>query len=136
MRLHYINWKKGIGSGAIAGIIWGWIAMGAGAMSGASPFENGLFHNIVIFTIGGAIFGIVAGSFMTLTYDILPFRGSLPKAVLISISLWLILRTGGLLLSSIDANRYHPVMSQNVQGLVLSIILGVCLVLCQHSIDG
>lgn len=101
--------------------------MAINAMSGAFPFEKSLFYNFVTFSIGGAVIGIVAGGLMAVSQELLPFRRPLPKAVLLSTSLWLILRTGGLLLSLNDPARYHPEIAETFQGFVLAIILGCIL---------
>jgi hypothetical protein len=127
MELDYTGWKRGIGSGFVAGIIWGWIAMGFNAINGTFPFESSLFHNLVSFSVGGAVFGIVAGGFLTIADKWLPFKGSFTKAVFVSTSIWLVLTIGGLLLSTTNPWRYHTLMAQALQGLILALILGCIL---------
>ncbi len=118
------HFAQGIKAGMIAGVIWGWAALGFNYMSGTFPFEAHLINNFIIFSVGGGIFGLVAGSFMAITEERLPFKGLLPKAVFLSTSLWLVFRIGGFLLSSADIERYHPDMTETLQGFVLALIMG------------
>src|SRR4030066_965753 len=87
--------KQAVLAGVTAGIIWGWVAMAANSVTGIFPFESTFAHNLVSFTFGGAIFGIVAGALMAGAGPALPLRPTLPKAVLICGSLWVVLRLGG-----------------------------------------
>ncbi len=48
MDFQSIDWKRGIMLGAIAGVIWGWIAMLVNAISGAFQFENRVVQNLTI----------------------------------------------------------------------------------------
>ena len=52
MATDYGNWKRDLGSGVIAGIIWGWIAMAVVAMT-MGGLENGMLRNLVSFSVGG-----------------------------------------------------------------------------------
>ena len=124
MQFQAIDWKKGIILGAVAGIAWGWIAMTVNAISGAFPFESSLVHNLTIFAMGGAIFGIIVSGFLSLLKEWLPFRNIFLKTILLSTALWLILRIGGIILSSINPDRYHPNMPQTIQGFILAVIMG------------
>lgn len=125
--IDYNAWKKGIGSGILAGIAWGWLAVAFNTISGVFPFENSLLYNLVTASIGGAIYGIVVGCFLTLTYSWLPFKGSFQKAVFLTTCIWLILRSGGALLSLVNPDRFHPVMLETLQGFVLAVIMGCIL---------
>lgn len=124
MKIQSIDWKKSIILGAIAGVIWGWVAMAVNAVSGAFPFENSVTQNIVNFAAGGAIFGIMVSGFLSLLQRWMPFRNVIANAVLLSAILWLLLRIGGAMLSSIEPERFHLVTVQTVQGFALAIILG------------
>ncbi|MEK7313853.1 MAG: hypothetical protein AAB065_05190 [Deltaproteobacteria bacterium] len=126
MATDYGNWKRDLGSGVIAGIIWGWIAMAVVAMT-MGGLENGMLRNLVSFSVGGAVFGIAAGGLLTLTHDWLPFKSSFGKAVLLTTFMWLALRVGGLLLSSIDSFRYHAASMETVRGLMLAVLMGCVL---------
>ena len=64
---------------------------------------------------------------MAVSQERLPFKRPFPKAVLLSTSLWLILRTGGFFLSLTNPERYHPAIDEAIQGLVLAVILGCIL---------
>jgi len=125
--MEYVDWKKGIMLGAIAGIVWGWIALAVNAATGAFPFENTLLHLLIIFAAGGAIFGIIVSGFLSLLKERLPFKNIFIKAVMVSLVLWIILRGGGTILSSIEPDRYHPETAQSIQGFILALIMGCIL---------
>lgn len=127
MDFQSIDWKKGIMLGVIAGVIWGWIALAVNAVSGAFQFENSVAQNLVNFAAGGAIFGIVVSGFLSLLKERLPFKNIFLKTIFISTVLWVILRIGGMLLSSIEPERFHLVTAQSVQGFVLAVIMGCIL---------
>ena len=127
MHFQSIDWKKDIMLGAIAGIVWGWIALSVNAATGAFPFENTLLHLLIIFAAGGAIFGIIVSGFLSLLKERLPFENIFIKAVMVSLVLWIILRGGGTLLSSIEPERYHPETAQSIQGFILAIVMGCIL---------
>ncbi len=127
MQFQSIDWKRGIMLGAVAGIIWGWLAMAVNAVSGAFAFENSLMHNLISFAIGGAVFGIVVNGFLGLLQRLLPFKSILLNAILLSIVFWLMLRIGGAMLSSVEPDRYHIITAQSIQGFVLAIIMGFIL---------
>jgi len=127
MQFQSIDWKRGIMLGAVAGIIWGWVAMAVNVVSGAFAFENSLMHNLISFAIGGAVFGIVVNGFLGLLQRLLPFKSILLNAVLLSIVFWLMLRIGGAMLSSVEPDRYHIITAQSIQGFVLAIIMGFIL---------
>lgn len=127
MDFQSIDWKRGIMLGAIAGVIWGWIAMLVNAISGAFQFENSVVQNLVNFAAGGAVFGIVVSGFLNLLRERLPFKNIFLKTIFISTVLWVILRIGGMLLSSIEPERFHFVTAQSVQGFVLAVIMGCIL---------
>ena len=127
MQFQSIDWKRGIMLGAVAGIIWGWLAMAVNAVSGAFAFENSLMHNLISFAVGGAVFGIVVNGFLGLLQRLLPFKSILLNAILLSIVFWLMLRIGGAMLSSVEPDRYHIITAQSIQGFVLAIIMGFIL---------
>ena len=127
MQFQSIDWKRGIMLGAVAGIIWGWVAMAVNAVSGAFAFENSLMHNLISFAVGGAVFGIVVNRFLGLLQRLLPFKSILLNAILLSIVFWLMLRIGGAMLSSVEPDRYHIITAQSIQGFVLAIIMGFIL---------
>ncbi len=119
------SFYKGVISGVVAGIVWGWISMVVNSISGAFPFEHSFFFNVVIFSISGAIFGVIVSEFLVLIGERLPFKRILPKAIMVSTSFWLLLRSGGIVLSIMMPDRYHPEIPQAIQGFFLSVILGV-----------
>jgi hypothetical protein len=101
--------------------------MAVNTITGAFPPGEGLLFNLTTFAIGGAVFGIVVGGFLVIARDMLPFRSLLPKAVMVSVCLWVVLRIGGTLLSGIAPWRYHTVLTQTVQGFFLAILMGLLL---------
>ena len=121
------NLKKGICLGILSGIVWGWVSILVNYVTGVFPFEESLLHEVVTFSFGGAIFGMVIGGFMALIGKRLPFKSLLPNAIFISIAVWLILRIGGVLLSYSNSGRFHPDTAQTLQGLVMMIVLGLIL---------
>ena len=113
--------------GVIAGVLWGLSALGVDYITGAFRIESGLVHNLAAFTIGGALLGVVAGGLLALVGGFLPFKNTFIKAIAVSLSLWLLLRLGGTLLSGMDHHRYHQEVSQTVQGFVLAAVMGLFL---------
>ncbi|HHT9114643.1 MAG TPA: hypothetical protein ACFYD0_15150 [Candidatus Wunengus sp. YC65] len=122
--IDYAGWKRGIGSGVVAGIAWGLLSLAIHAFTGISPVEHGILYNIFPFTTGGVIFGIFSGGILALIHDRLPFKTSFIKAVLLTTWIWLILHVGGFLLSLIDVGRYHYSSREAVHGLMLAVLLG------------
>lgn len=127
MQSESADWKRVIVTGIIAGVTWGWISLAVDAISGAFPIEERLLHNLITFAVGGALIGVVAGAFLNLLQDRLPFKSIFFKAVFISTALWVILRIGGTLLSSVEPHRYHFITAQTVQGFILSVLMGCIL---------
>ena len=119
--------KEALWMGVIAGVLWGWTALGVDYITGAFEIESTLAHNLSAFTIGGALLGVVAGGLLALVGRFLPFKGELLKAVVVSLGLWLLLRLGGMLLSNMDHHRYHQELSQSVQGFILAGVMGLFL---------
>ncbi len=122
--IDYAGWKRGIGAGVVAGVVWGWLAMVIHAITGISPAEHSILYNMFPFTTGGVIFGILSGGLLALIHDRLPFKTSFGKAVMLTSLIWLILHVGGFLLSLIDNGRYHYTSRESVQGLILFVLLG------------
>jgi len=122
-----IEWRKGIVLGFISGILCGWFLIALNELTGVFVLEESLAFNMVTFAAGGAVFGIVAGSFTALLEKRLPFNGTLFKGILVSTGLWIVLRLGGYMLSLNDAERYHADIGQTVQGFAFAIMLGVVL---------
>lgn len=119
--------KNGILSGALAGVVWGWVSMAVNSVTGVTSFEGSFAHNIMSFTFAGGVFGIVAGGVLSVVAGVLPFRGIFLKAVIVSSALWLILRFAGSMLSQMHPHRFNIIAPEMIQGLVLAIILGVFL---------
>ncbi len=109
----------------VLGVIWGWAAIAINSMTYFYAYEAGFFHNLLSFSIGGGVLGVVVGGFICLIGERLPFRGRVPRAVFVSISLWVLLMAGGVMLSVTRPERYHVITYQTVQGLFLSVVLGV-----------
>ncbi|HEY4708148.1 MAG TPA: hypothetical protein VII64_11875, partial [Thermodesulfobacteriota bacterium] len=56
--------KESLIAGAIAGALWGWLCYLANYMSGIFPFEGSFAHNMLSFTFGGVVFGIVTSGIL------------------------------------------------------------------------
>ncbi|TAN61899.1 hypothetical protein EPN18_05770 [bacterium] len=110
-----------------SGIVWGWLSMAINSFTGAFTFESGLSHNFISFALGGVILSLICAGFLFMLEGRLPFKRTLPKAVLVSASVWLVLRIGGAFLSAMDSERFHVVTPQTLQGFLLAIVLGVVL---------
>lgn len=119
--------RRGINSGVAAGIVWGWFCMGVNAVSGVFPFEGTLTHNIVTFSVAGAVFGVVVSALTLTVGRLLPFRGQVARAVFISAAIWIVLRAGGMVLSAMEPERYHLLTPEFFQGLLLAAVLGLFL---------
>ncbi len=108
-----------------AGVVWGLVAMGINNLTGVFAFESTLTHNLVSFIFGGVIFSIVSGGILFFAGRLLPFKGYLPKALMVTTFLWLVLRGGGVLLSQMEPHRYHVLTPESIQGFGLAILLGL-----------
>ena len=86
--------KEALWMGVIAGVLWGWTALGVDYITGVFQIESTIAHNLAAFTIGGALLGVVAGGLLALVGGFLPFKSELLKAVVVSLGLWLLLRLG------------------------------------------
>ena len=122
-----IDWKKGIVLGSISGILCGWLLIALNKLTGVFALEEAFWFNVITFAAGGAVFGIVAGSFTALLEKRLPFKGALVKGIVVSTGLWIVLRLGGFILSLNDPERYHNNVGQTVQGFAFAVMLGVVL---------
>ena len=119
--------KESLIAGAIAGVLWGWLCYLANYMSGIFPFEGSFAHNMLSFTFGGVVFGIVTSGILAVAGRFLPFRRLLYRAVFVSASVWIVLRLAGDMLSMMEPGRYHLVTPQTVQGFLLALALGAIL---------
>ena len=119
--------KESLIAGAIAGVLWGWLCYLANYMSGIFPFEGSFAHNMLSFTFGGVVFGIVTSGILAVAGRFLPFRRLLYRAVFVSASVWIVLILAGDMLSMMEPGRYHLVTPQTVQGFLLALALGAIL---------
>ena len=119
-----MEWKWGIFYGFAAGVLWGWVTIAVNTISGAFLFEQGPVNTLLTFSVGGAFFGVVTGGFLMLTRDRIPFKGIIPKAILISTGLWFALRLAGFIMSTVAPDRYHPDSIQTIQGIGMAVVLG------------
>lgn len=119
--------KDSLLAGAIAGVLWGWLCYLANYMSGIFPFEGSFTQNLLSFTFGGVVFGIVTGGILAVAGRFLPFRQMLYKAVFVSASVWIVLRLAGDMLSMMEPERYHLVTPETMQGFLLALALGAIL---------
>ncbi|MBI5588642.1 MAG: hypothetical protein HY889_09805 [Deltaproteobacteria bacterium] len=119
--------KECVLKGALAGVVWGWIAMVLNSFTGIFVFEGGFTHDLVTFSVAGAVFGVVVSGFLFVGGRFVPFKKTLPRAVFVSVFIWLVLRAGGVLLSSMEPSRYHVLTPETLQGLFLAVALGTLL---------
>ncbi len=119
--------KSKIYSSAAAGFVWGLVAMAINSFTSVFAFEGGLAHNLISFTIGGVLFGLVSGGALYLLDSILPLKGYFIKALIVTTALWLLLRGAGVLLSAMEPTRYNVIGAETLQGLVLAVALGAIL---------
>ncbi len=119
--------KSRIYSSAAAGFIWGLVAMALNSFTSVFAFEGGLAHNLISFTFGGVLFGLVSGGALYLFSGLLPLKGYFPKALVVTTALWLLLRVIGALLSAMEPVRYNVIGAETLQGLVLAVALGAIL---------
>ena len=118
------TWKKGMTVGMVSGVIWGIIALAVNYVTGIGPIERSILIEIATFSIGGAIFGMLMGILLTLSYNRLPFKSLLPKAILVSTLVWLIFNVGTGIGSIVNPERYHPELLQTIQGFFMAVLLG------------
>lgn len=122
-----MNLKEYLKSGVIAGVVWGWLAYLANAVTGVVPFEGSFAQDIVSFSFGGAVFGVATGASLALLGGLIPFKSVVARAVIASALIWIILRLAGDMLSMMEPGRYHILTVETVQGLALSVALGAIL---------
>ncbi len=118
------TWKKGMTVGLVSGVIWGFAALAVNYVTGIGPFERSLLIEITSFSIGGAIFGMLLGILLTLSYDWLPFKSLMPKAILVSTLVWLMFNVATGIGSIVNPERYHPELLQTIQGFFMAVLLG------------
>lgn len=123
-------------AGLVAGILWGWLSYLANALTGVFEFEGSFAHDLVSFSFGGAVFGVVTGALLAASRGLIPFKGDVAKAVFASAVLWIVLRVAGDMLSMMDPHRYHLLTAETVQGLVLALALGAILGLLLRKTGG
>ena len=119
--------KDCVVKGALAGVVWGWLAMVFNSFTGIFRFEGSFTLDLVTFSIAGAVFGFVVSGFLYIAGRHMPFKKTLPKAVFVSVLVWLLLRAGGAVLSSMDPSRFHVLTPETLQGLFLAAALGLIL---------
>ncbi len=119
------DWKRYMIMSAVAGALWGVFSFGVNAATGVFRFEHGPLYNLFMFAVAGGVFGVTSGGFLLALKGFLPFKGPVPKAVMVSTGLWLVLRLSGALLSGMESERYHVAALETLQGLALSSTLGL-----------
>jgi len=127
MNAGFNSWKDGLFLFLLAGALWGMVSLLVNTFTGAFTLEAGVVHDLVTFTIGGALFGLVTGGFLSVAQGLMPRWGLTSKAVAISVVIWLALNGTGLVLSIVKPVRYHFEAGQSLQGLFLAVILGLIL---------
>ncbi|MFQ5479708.1 MAG: hypothetical protein ACE5DW_00330 [Thermodesulfobacteriota bacterium] len=121
------TWKDGLFLCLLAGALWGMVSLLVNTFTGAFTLEASLVHDLVTFTLGGALFGLVTGGLLSVLQSFMPGRGLTKKAVMVSVVIWLALNGAGFVLSVLSPIRYHFEAGQSLQGLFLAAILGIIL---------
>jgi len=121
------SWKDGLFLCLLAGALWGMVSLLVNTFTGAFSLEAGVVHDLVTFTIGGALFGLVTGGILSVAEGFLPKWGLTLKAVAVSVVIWLALDGTGFVLTIVKPIRYHFEAEQSLQGLFLAVILGLIL---------
>jgi hypothetical protein len=122
-----MNLKEYLKSGVIAGVVWGWLSYLTNAVTGVFPFEGSFAQDIVSFSFGGAVFGVLTGAFLAISGSFIPFRSIVARAVFASAFIWIALKLVGDTLSMMEPERYHLLTAGTIQGLALSVALGAIL---------
>ncbi len=109
----------------LIGVLWGCAGILANTFTHVFSFEQSLVHHLITFISAGVLFALLVSGLFQLTGDWIPLKRPFSKAVLIAVSLWSGLYLGGVVLSQVFPYRYHLVLGQSAQGLILAILLGV-----------
>ncbi len=127
MNSNFRTWKDGLFLCLLAGALWGLVSLLVNSVTGVFTFEAGVVHDLVTFAMGGALFGLVTGGFLSVIQGFFPRLGLTSKAVMVSVGIYLALGGTGFVLSVIKPIRYHFEVGQSLQGLFLAVILGLIL---------
>jgi len=127
MNSGFNTWKDGLFLCLLSGALWGMVSLLVNTFTGAFTLEAGVVHDLVTFTIGGALFGLVTGGFLSVAESFMPKWGLTLKAVAVSVVIWLALDGTGFVLSILKPIRYHFEIEQSLQGLFLAVMLGLIL---------
>ena len=108
--------KDGIIVGAAGGVLWGLVSMAVNSATGAFAPEAGLVHDAVSFTLGGGLFGVVAGAFIGAGARFIPFGEHLREVGIHLDPHLAAARAGGAMLSAIEPERYHVLTPRPSRG--------------------
>ncbi|MBF0274391.1 MAG: hypothetical protein HQK84_04075 [Nitrospinae bacterium] len=120
-----IELQRGIITGVIAGAIWGIFTLCISSITQLLEFDFSFFNGIVTFSVAGMGLGLVAGALYSVIRNYLPFQNEILKGGFLSTAIWLIFFVCSLILSGTSPERYHFHNEQSLQGLILSVFLGV-----------
>ncbi len=127
MNAGFNTWKDGLFLCLLSGALWGLVSLLVNTFTGAFTLEAGVVHDLVTFSLGGALFGLVTGGLLSVAQGFMPKWGLTSKAVAVSVVIWLALNGTGFVLSILKPIRYHFEVEQSLQGLFLAVILGLIL---------
>jgi len=119
------NLLRGIFVGTMSGMIWGVLVLIISSFTQLFAFDFSFFNDIFVFIVGGAGFGLLLGAFLEASKNKLPFQPIMAQSITVSVGIWFLFFTGGLLLHILKPDRYHMEGSQHLQGFLLSILLGL-----------
>ena len=120
-----LDLRRGISIGVYGGMLWGVLSLIISYNTNLFGFDFTILHNIPVFIAGGAGFGLIVGAFLEVLGDRLPFEGRLPKAIVVSVAIWLTFFTPGLILHQVMPDRYTVDVPLHIQGLFLATLLGL-----------
>jgi len=125
MNQRSINLLRGISVGILSGMIWGILVLVISSFTQLFIFDFSFLNDIFVFIVGGAGFGLLLGAFLEVSKNKLPFQAIMAQSIAVSVVIWLLFFAGGLLLHILKPARYHLEGIQHLQGLFLSILLGL-----------
>ena len=122
-----IELGRGIISGIIAGAIWGFFVLCLSSITQLFEFDFSFFNGLISFSIAGMGLGLVSGALYAVIKKHLPFRNEIFKGGFLSTAIWLIFFVFSFILSETSPDKYHFHHEQSLQGLILSVFLGIFL---------
>lgn len=128
-----MNIRESITITLVAGLLWGGIllawAVGARVLLGGwvTGLEKGVVADVMPFAVGGVVMAGLCWSLLMAVGERIPFVGSIPKAIAITLGVWFFLVGTAQLSGVVVSHRVYANGLEIVQGAGLVAILGVIL---------